>query len=64
VHKECWIFYEPEYEILRSAPGNEALGDLPATATDAVNAKRIALRMGVPEANIKQFTKMTTKSIQ
>ena len=52
VHKECWIFYEPEYEILRSAPGNEMLGDLPATANDAVNAKRIALRMGIPEANI------------
>jgi hypothetical protein len=40
------------------------LGDLPATAQDAVNAKRIALRMGIPEANIKQFTKMTTKSVQ
>ena len=64
VHKECWIFFEPEYEILRSAPGNEKLGDLPATTTDAADAKRIALRMGVPEANIKHFTKMTTKSIQ
>ena len=64
VHKECWIFYEPEYEILRSAPGNEMLGDLPATSNDAVNAKRIALRMGIPEANIHQYTKMTTKAIQ
>ena len=63
-HKECWIFYEPEYEILRSAPGNDKLGDLPATTTDAQNAKRIALRMGIPESNIKMFTKMTTKSVQ
>ena len=63
IHKECWIFYESEYDSLRLAPGNEVLCDLPATATDAINAKRIALRMGIPEVNIKQFTKMTTKSV-
>ena len=31
VHKECWVFYEPEYEILRTMEGNECLADLPAT---------------------------------
>ena len=38
-HKECWIFYEPEYDKLRSVEGkNEKLGDLPATVDDAANA--------------------------
>ena len=39
--------------------GNEALADLPATKNDAVNAKKIALRLGIPEQNIKFFTKQT-----
>ena len=64
VHKECWIFYEPEYETLRSAPGNESLGDLPQTINDVAEAKRIALGLGVAEQNIKQFTKMSANSIQ
>ena len=64
MHKECWIFYEPEYETLRSAPGNESFGDLPETITDVAEAKRIALGLGVAEQDIKQFTKMSTNSIQ
>jgi len=58
------VFYEPEYEIVRTMEGNECLADLPATIQDAANAKNIAMRMGVPEQNIKLFTKQTVKSIQ
>ena len=48
-HKECWIFYESEYDIIRTMEGNEVLGDLPATIEDAKNATNIALNLGVPK---------------
>ena len=32
VHKECWIFYETDYSILRTAEGLEKFSDLPDTA--------------------------------
>jgi hypothetical protein len=64
VHKECWVFYEAEYENLRTLPGNESLNDLPATVNDAANAKNIAKAMGIEDKNIKLFNKSTVKSIQ
>ena len=47
VHKECWIFYEPAYETIRTMKGNECLTDLPATIEDAANAKIIAMCIGI-----------------
>ena len=44
--------------------GNEALADLPHTANDAVNAKKIALRLGIPEQNIKFYTKQTEEKVK
>ncbi len=38
VHKECWIFYEVDYEKLRTLKGCECLGDLTATSNDALKA--------------------------
>ena len=63
MHKECWIFYEPEYERLRTVGGCERLGDLPATKDDKEKAKYIARCAGVLPANIKPFTKMTKKDL-
>ena len=37
---------------------------MPVVEKDAANAKRIALGMGIPEENIKMFTRMTSKAIQ
>ena len=56
VHKECWIFYETDYSILRTAEGLEKFSDLPDTALDAEKAKKIAQRLGIPEDNIKTYT--------
>ena len=63
-HKECWIFHESDYKIVSTLPGLEKLGDLPNTKNDAVNAKRMALRMGILEANIKDFTGMSINAIK
>ena len=59
VHKECWIIYQPYYGVLRGVPGCERLQDLTATLKDAENAKKIALRMGIPFDNIKKLTNLT-----
>ena len=63
VIKECWVFHEADYADVRSMEGNEALADLPATSQDAVNAKKIALRLGIPEQNIKFFTRQSAEDI-
>ena len=39
------------------------LEDLPATERDAENAKKIAMSMGIPEANIKTFNNATVQSL-
>ena len=44
---------------MRGVPGCERLQDLTATLKDAENAKKIALRMGIPLENIKKLTNLT-----
>ena len=61
VHKECWIFYEVEYDELRTLKGCECLGDLTATSNDASNAEIIAKSAGIDPSNIKKFNKMKTE---
>ena len=61
VHSECWIFYEVVYEQLRTLQGCERLGDLTATANDALNAMVIAKCAGIDPSNIKTFNKMKTE---
>ena len=60
VHSECWIFYEVVYEQLRALQGCERLGDLTATANDALNAMVIAKCAGIDSSNISRFNKMKT----
>ena len=60
-HKEAWIVYQSDYRIVKKATGYEWLADLPATERDAENAKKIAMSMGITEANIKFFNNATLK---
>ena len=46
---------------MKKATGYEWLEDLPATERDAENAKKIAMSMGITEANIKFFNNATLK---
>ena len=58
---EAWIIYQCYYSIVKKATGYECLEDLPATERDAENAKKIAMSMGITEANIKIFNNATLK---
>ena len=57
------MFHEADYAVCRSMAGNEALVDLHQTSNDAKNAKKIALKLGIPEQNIKFFNKQDEAGI-
>ena len=64
VSKECWVFYQDDYSVVRGlGGGSEVLGDIVTAPDDAANAKKIAARFGVPEQNIKLYTNQTQKDI-
>jgi len=62
-YKEALILWQSEYGELRKTAGCEKMENIEQAKKDAEDAKKIAMRLGIPEENIKTKTDMNIKDV-